>query len=177
MADRNVDDDVMSSPAGSCIPSIDDSCAGMHTAYHMDLRAELTVIRQSLTGRWRAGHRPYVTAAAVAAVITFWMLRHAGVWSNPIDWLSAVRADQPLLASLLRVPLSILVPAPDLPVWGAVGQVAVIGTLGELLLGRRRLIGLALGVQFTATMAGRIATTFGPSSVGRGRVITRSTCP
>ena len=134
----------------------------MHTAYRMDLRAELSTIRQSLIERWRAGHRPYVTAAAMATVITFWMLRRAGVWSNPIDWLSAVRADQPLLASLLRVPLSILVPAPDLPVWGAVGQVAIIGALGELLLGRRRLLGLALGVQFMATMAGRIAGWLGP---------------
>jgi len=128
----------------------------------MKLRDEVPTVRHAVAARWRDGHRPYVTAVAVAAVVTFWMLRHAGVWSNPIDWLSAVRADQPLLASLLRVPLSILVPAPDLPVWGAVAQVAIVGALGELLLGRRRLLGLALGVQFVATMAGRIAGWVGP---------------
>jgi lysyl-tRNA synthetase, class II len=83
------------------------------------------------------------------------------MWSGPIDAISVVRANQPLLGSLLRVPLSLLVPAPGLPVWGAVLQVAVIGSLGEIVLGRRRFVGLALATQYIATMAGRVAAWIG----------------
>jgi hypothetical protein len=126
---------------------------------------EARAIASSVRARWRSGHKPWITIGAVIATLVFWTLRRAGVWSGPIDALSVVRADQPLLASLLRVPLSILVPAPNLPVWGAVVQVAVVGAISEALLGRRRLVGLALGSQYVATLAGRIAAWIGGAHV------------
>jgi lysyl-tRNA synthetase, class II len=95
-------------------------------------------------------------------VFVFWLLARTHIWSGPIDSLSVVRANQPLVASLLRVPFSLFVPALGLPVWGALVQVALIGSLGELVLGRRRLVGLALGTQYVATMAGRTAAWIGP---------------
>jgi lysyl-tRNA synthetase, class II len=124
--------------------------------------SELRRIREAVTTRWQAGERPWIALAATAAVFVFWLLARTHIWSGPIDSLSVVRANQPLVASLLRVPFSLLVPALGLPVWGALMQVALVGSLGELVLGRRRLIGLAVGTQYVATMAGRTAAWIGP---------------
>ena len=133
----------------------------MPTTWARTWANEVRGLAVAVRAPWRAGRRPYVTATAVLAIAAFWLLRRFGVWSNPIDSLSAVRANEPLIAALVRVPLSLLVPAVGLPVWGALVQVAIVGALAELVLGRRRMIGLAFATQYVATVAGRVAAQLG----------------
>ncbi|MGY6027032.1 hypothetical protein [Streptomyces spinosirectus] len=64
----------------------------------------------------------------------------------------AVRAEDPLWLALLRTPLSLFVPALDLPVWGALVQVLFVFGVAELCLGRRR----TLVIAYAATLAGTL---------------------
>ena len=52
--------------------------------------------------------------------------------------IGAVRAEDPLWLALLRTPLSLFVPALDLPVWGALAQILVVFGIAEICLGRWR---------------------------------------
>ncbi|MFF8472178.1 hypothetical protein [Streptomyces sp. NPDC015414] len=74
----------------------------------------------------------------------------------------AVRAEDPLWQALSRTPLSLFVPALDLPVWGALAQVLFVFGIAEICLGRWR----ALAVAYVATLAGtlyaRIGIALGP---------------
>lgn len=66
--------------------------------------------------------------------------------------LGSVRAEDPLWIALLRTPLSLFVPAPDLPVWGALAQVLVVFGIAEIRPGRRR----TLLIAYVATLAGTL---------------------
>ncbi|MFE4670730.1 hypothetical protein ACFRI7_37670 [Streptomyces sp. NPDC056716] len=76
--------------------------------------------------------------------------------------VGAVRADEPLWLALLRTPLSLFVPALDLPVWGALAQILFMFGIAEICIGR----GLTLAVAYAATLAGtlyaRIGIAVGP---------------
>ncbi|MFH8340939.1 hypothetical protein [Streptomyces sp. AM6-12] len=74
-----------------------------------------------------------------------------------VQGLGAVRAEDPLWLSLLRTPLSLFVPALDLPVWGALAQVLLVFGIAELCLGWRR----ALGIAYLATLAGTLYARLG----------------
>ncbi|MFE9447812.1 hypothetical protein [Streptomyces sp. NPDC006739] len=66
--------------------------------------------------------------------------------------LGAVRAEDPLWLALLRTPLSLFVPALDLPVWGALAQVLFVFGVAEVCLGWWR----TLGIAYVATLAGTL---------------------
>ncbi|WP_369216529.1 hypothetical protein [Streptomyces flavofungini] len=74
----------------------------------------------------------------------------------------SVRADDPLWLALLRTPLSLFVPALDLPVWGALAQILLVFGICEICLGRWR----TLVVGYVATLAGtlyaRVGIALGP---------------
>ncbi|MFI9805130.1 hypothetical protein ACIHEJ_12305 [Streptomyces sp. NPDC052301] len=64
----------------------------------------------------------------------------------------AVRAEDPLWQALLRTPLSLYVPALDLPVWGALAQILFVFGVAEICLGRW----WALAIAYVATLAGTL---------------------
>ncbi|MEV6840175.1 hypothetical protein AB0N17_37745 [Streptomyces sp. NPDC051133] len=83
-------------------------------------------------------------------------------WGYPIvQNAGAVRAEDPLWMALLRTPLSLYVPALDLPVWGALAQILFVFGVAEICLGWWR----ALAIAYVATLAG---TLYARTGIGFG---------
>ncbi|NUS56121.1 MAG: hypothetical protein HOV66_14875 [Streptomycetaceae bacterium] len=102
----------------------------------------------------RRGLRAVPLALGATLLVAFFHLVQHVPWGAGLTHdLGGVRADQPLWLALLRTPVSLLVPAPDLPVWGALAQVLIVFGLGELTFGVRR----TLFVAYLATLAGTLA--------------------
>ncbi|KUN86966.1 hypothetical protein [Streptomyces griseoruber] len=99
--------------------------------------------------RWRA---VAMTLAAVCLTSVLQLVQNRSWGYRPVQDLGAVRAADPLWLALLRTPLSLFVPALDLPVWGALAQLLLVFGLAEICLGRRR----TLAVAYTATLAGTL---------------------
>jgi hypothetical protein len=105
---------------------------------------------------WSRGVRPWVgLASAAATVCIYLLLRNPAV--GPELWRSgSVFASLPLSTELARLPMSLLLPTPYLPVWAACGQLLVVIGLGELILGRFVTVVVALGGHFAATLVARV---------------------
>ena len=114
--------------------------------------------------RWRGGGWRAVpmTLAAVGLTALTQIVQNQSWGYRPVQDIGAVRAEDPLWLALLRTPLSLFVPALDLPVWGALAQILVVFGIAEICLGRRR----TLLVAYTATLAGtlyaRVGLALGP---------------
>lgn len=76
--------------------------------------------------------------------------------------VGAVRADDPLWLALLRTPLSLFVPALDLPVWGGLLQILVVFGIAEITLGRRRTLAVAYVATLAGTLYARVGVALGP---------------
>ncbi|GAA2078992.1 hypothetical protein GCM10009801_36280 [Streptomyces albiaxialis] len=92
---------------------------------------------------------------------------HAWQTSGPdglraVSWLGGVEAGQAWWVALLRTPLSLFVPAPDLPVWGALAQVLVVFGVAEIALGRRWLLLVAYVGTLAGTCFARLGVALGP---------------
>ncbi|MFF2331347.1 MULTISPECIES: hypothetical protein [unclassified Streptomyces] len=78
--------------------------------------------------------------------------------------LGVVRAEDPLWTALLRTPLSLFVPALDLPVWGALAQILVVFATAEICLGRWRALAIAYVATLAGTLYARIGVALGPDA-------------
>ena len=76
--------------------------------------------------------------------------------------IGSVQADEPLGLALLRTPLSLFVPALDLPVWGALIQILVVFGIAEICLGWWRMLVIAYAATLAGTLYARIAVMLGP---------------
>lgn len=123
---------------------------------------------------YRAVHAQLVTRrlaamplalGATALVLVFQVMQHTPLGSELVERLGAVRASQPLWMDLLRTPISLFVPAPDLPVWGAAAQVLVVFGIAEMTLG----LGRTLIVGYAGTLAGTLYARHGVE-VGLGHL-------
>ncbi|MFI7409881.1 hypothetical protein ACIBU0_14575 [Streptomyces sp. NPDC049627] len=81
---------------------------------------------------------------------------------RPVQNLGAVRAGDPLWLALLRTPLSLFVPALDLPVWGALAQMLVVFGIAEICLGWWRTLVIAYVATLAGTLYARVAIALGP---------------
>ena len=115
---------------------------------------------------WRAARAGKLAAFPVALTCTaligvFALIQHttAGWWV--VEHVAGVYQALPLPLILLRLPLSMLAPAPDLPAWGAMLQVLVIFALSEVHLGRMRTIITAVCVNGLTTVSARIMVIIG----------------
>jgi hypothetical protein len=77
------------------------------------------------------------------------------------DW-AIMRADDPLLDTLRRVPLSLFAPAHLLPFWTSMIQVCVVFGGCQVLLGWRRTLGLGLLGHVVGTLSARLWVLVGP---------------
>lgn len=77
--------------------------------------------------------------------------------------IGAVRAEDPLWLALLRTPLSLFVPALDLPVWGALAQILVVFGIAEICLGRWRTLAIAYVATLAGTLYARVGVAVGPA--------------
>lgn len=111
--------------------------------------------------RKRLAAVPLATTATLL-ILLFSVVQHLPGGERFVTHIGVVKAALPLDVSLLRTPLSLYVPALDLPVWGALAQVLVVFGLAEIVLGRR----LTLVVAYVCTLAGtlfaRFAVAVGP---------------
>ncbi|GGW81078.1 hypothetical protein GCM10010503_68120 [Streptomyces lucensis JCM 4490] len=76
--------------------------------------------------------------------------------------LGAVRAEDPLWLALLRTPLSLFVPALDLPVWGALAQILCVFGIAEVCLGWWRTLLIAYVATLAGTLFARVGIALGP---------------
>jgi hypothetical protein len=108
-----------------------------------------------------------------------WLLRRADLATQLIDRVSAVSVRQPWSSTLVRVPGSLVVPAPRLPVWGALAQLLVVVGLAETIIGRRITLVAMLVTQYLTTFVGRAVGALDHSwlSVPVDQLIGRDTGP
>ncbi|MFF8843763.1 hypothetical protein ACF08N_13755 [Streptomyces sp. NPDC015127] len=117
-------------------------------------------VRSALTAnRWRA--LP-LTLLSVALTAFFYVLQHHPRGLRVVHDIGFVRAEDPLWLALLRTPLSLFVPALDLPVWGALAQILLVFGIAELALGRGRTLAIAYASTLAGTTYARVGVAVGP---------------
>lgn len=117
-------------------------------------------VRPALTGRRLRAVPLTLTAVCLAAAVH---LVHRQPWGYRfIEDVGAVRAEDPLGLALLRTPLSLFVPALDLPVWGALAQILLVFGMAEICLGRRRTLVIAYVATLAGTLYARVGIALGP---------------
>ncbi|QMU79424.1 hypothetical protein GXW83_30660 [Streptacidiphilus sp. PB12-B1b] len=114
-----------------------------------------------LRRRWAAVP---LTLVATAAVLVFQVVQHSAGGAALVGRIGVVQASLPLWRELLRTPLSLFVPAPDLPVWGAAAQVFLVFGIAELALGRWRTLAVAYLGSLAGTLYARNGVRLGPGS-------------
>ncbi|MBX9393123.1 hypothetical protein K4749_05860 [Streptomyces sp. TRM72054] len=120
---------------------------------HRTVRAELRV------------RRARAVAMAIGAVCLTALLHfvHGRSWGYQfVQNVGTVRAEDPLWLALLRTPLSLFVPALDLPVWGALLQILLVFGIAEICLGRPRTLALAYTATLAGTLYARLGIALGP---------------
>ncbi|MGN5381653.1 hypothetical protein ACQ4WX_44885 [Streptomyces lasalocidi] len=117
---------------------------------------------RTLRGEWyaivvepvRRLARRGLSGLLLAFVAAFGVIFFQAVAQHPLGrlWvtrLGGVKADLPLWLSLLRTPVSLYVPALDLPVWAGITQLFLAFAWAELTLGRAR----TLAISYITTLA------------------------
>ncbi|MGK5641735.1 hypothetical protein ACSNOK_25945 [Streptomyces sp. URMC 126] len=107
-----------------------------------------------------------MTLSAVALTMALQWVQNRSWGFGPVQAVGSVRAELPWWLALLRTPLSLFVPALDLPVWGALAQVLIVFGIAEICLGRWRTLGIAYVATLAGTMYARLAIALGPGWLG-----------
>lgn len=102
--------------------------------------------------------------ACVAAfgVIFFHDLAQRQAGAVAVRILGGVYGSLPLWLELLRTPVSLYVPALDLPVWAGITQLFLAFALAELALGRLRTLFIAYATTLAGTLTVRVMIAMGP---------------
>ncbi|MFE4454639.1 hypothetical protein [Streptomyces sp. NPDC056796] len=123
-------------------------------------------VRSGLAERgWRA---LTLTSTALCLIVLFQVAQRQGnrSWSYRIvEDVGFVRAVDSWWLALVRTPLSVFVPAVDLPVWGALVQVLVVFGIAEITLGPRRTLLVAYLCTLTGVLYARMGVAIGPGGV------------
>ncbi|MDQ0944054.1 hypothetical protein [Streptomyces sp. V1I1] len=118
-----------------------------------------TLRKALVTGKWRAVP---MTLGAVCLTALFQLVQNQSWGFRPVHDIGFVKAEDPLWVALLRTPLSLFVPALDLPVWGALAQVLLVFGIAEITLGRWRTLVIAYVSTLAGTTSARIGIALGP---------------
>ncbi|MFC9426141.1 hypothetical protein [Streptomyces sp. NPDC056987] len=122
----------------------------------------LTTVGTTLSKRGARAVPMTLTAVGLTAVAQIAQNQPWGY--RPVMDLGAVRAEDPLGAALLRTPLSLFVPALDLPVWGALAQILLVFGVAEICLGRWRTLAIAYVATLAGTLYARVGVALGPEA-------------
>ncbi|MFC9625618.1 hypothetical protein ACFTXM_38550 [Streptomyces sp. NPDC056930] len=106
-----------------------------------------------------------MTLASVCLTALLHTVQNQSWGAGPVRELGAVRAEDPLWEALLRTPLSLFVPALDLPAWGALAQILVVFGTAEICLGRWRTLLIAYVATLAGTMYARIGVSIDPEGL------------
>ncbi|MFE0647631.1 hypothetical protein ACFVZH_03440 [Streptomyces sp. NPDC059534] len=119
-----------------------------------------STVRTALATRgWRAVP---MTLTAVCLTALCQLVQNQDWGYQPVQDLGSVRAEDPLWLALLRTPLSLFVPALDLPVWGALAQVLLVFGIAEICIGRWRTLAVAYLATLGGTLYARVGIALGP---------------
>ncbi|MFF0448399.1 hypothetical protein ACFYT4_18645 [Streptomyces sp. NPDC004609] len=117
-------------------------------------------LRTALAARgWRAVP---MTLSAACLTALFQITQNQSWGYGFVRDIGFVRAEDPLWLALLRTPLSLFVPALDLPVWGALAQILLVFGIAEICLGPRRTLVVAYVSTLAGTLYARIGIAVGP---------------
>ncbi|MEV6294521.1 hypothetical protein AB0M41_29705 [Streptomyces sp. NPDC051896] len=105
---------------------------------------------------------------AAFGVIFFHAIAQHRLGALWVTRLGGVRADLPLWLSLLRTPVSLYVPALDLPVWAGITQLFLAFAWAELVLGRARTLAISYATTLAGTFTARVMIAMGPGWWGFG---------
>ncbi|WP_157537884.1 hypothetical protein [Kitasatospora azatica] len=103
-----------------------------------------------------------LATAATFLILLFSIVQHLPHGERFVNQIGVVKAALPLDVSLLRTPLSLYVPALDLPVWGALAQVLLVFGVAEIVLGRKVTLFVAYACTLAGTVFARIGVSIGP---------------
>jgi hypothetical protein len=103
-----------------------------------------------------------MTLAAVCLTSVLQFVQNQSWGFQFVQNIGSVRAEEPLWLALLRTPLSLFVPALDLPVWGALLQILFVFGLSEICLGWWRTLVIAYAATLAGTLYARVAIGLGP---------------
>ncbi|WP_235023715.1 hypothetical protein [Streptomyces sp. WAC05374] len=121
-----------------------------------------TAVRTALADRgWRA---VAMTLGAVCLTAVFQVVQNQPWGYGVVQNIGSVRAEDPWWTALLRTPLSLFVPALDLPVWGALAQILLVFGIAEICLGRPRTLLIAYAATLAGTMYARLGIALGPDA-------------
>ncbi|MEU1414699.1 hypothetical protein [Streptomyces sp. NPDC005731] len=101
-------------------------------------------------------------------VIFFHAIAQRPTGATAVRILGGVTADLPLWLALLRTPVSLYVPALDLPVWAGITQLFLAFALAELALGRARTLVVSYATTLAGTLTVRGMIALGPGWCGFG---------
>lgn len=141
----------------------------------------LLFLWRTLSGEWngiivdpvrqlRRRGLPALSLAFLAAfgVIFFHAIAQHPAGATAVRLLGGVYADLPLWLALLRTPVSLYVPALDLPVWAGITQLFLAFALAELALGRARTLLISYVTTLAGTLTVRVMLAIGPGWHGIG---------
>lgn len=119
-----------------------------------------------LVSPWRAlradGLRAFpLTLSCTALIGLFALMQHTASGWWVVEHAAGVYQALPLPLILLRLPLSMFAPAPDLPAWGAMVQVLIVFGFSEIHLGRARTLITAVWVNGLTTVSTRVMVIVG----------------
>ncbi|MFE0461525.1 hypothetical protein ACFW1A_19975 [Kitasatospora sp. NPDC058965] len=103
-----------------------------------------------------------LAVGATFLILLFSIVQHLPGGERFVNQVGVVRAVLPLDVSLLRTPLSLYVPALDLPVWGALAQVLLVFGIAEIVLGRKVTLLVAYACTLAGTLFARVGVELGP---------------
>ncbi|MER0479416.1 hypothetical protein ABR737_13860 [Streptomyces sp. Edi2] len=136
--------------------------SGLRRAAGAEWGPLLRAVRSSLAGaKLRAIP---LTLTAVFLTLAFQFVQHQAWGYRTVQNIGSVQAWEHLWVALLRTPLSLFVPALDLPVWGALAQILVVFGVAEICVGLRQTLLVAYVATLAGTMYARIGIWIGPES-------------
>jgi hypothetical protein len=105
---------------------------------------------------WSRGTRPWFAVGVATATAMIYALAENHSLRAFLWRAGGVSAALPLKVELARLPLSLFLATPYLPVWAACVQILAVFGIGEFVLGRRLTIVLAVVGHFAATLVARV---------------------
>jgi hypothetical protein len=159
----------------------DPTTSAPRTGRHKALSAPwklLCFLWRTLCGEWRGivadpvrelwrsrGKGLALAVVASSAVIFFHAIGQTHTGKVVVRLVGGVSADLPLWLAILRTPVSLFVPALNLPVWAGITQLFLAFAIAQLSLGAARTLTIAYVTTLAGTMGARIMIAIGPDHV------------
>jgi hypothetical protein len=138
---------------------------GLLRRFFARLGHELTGLFGDAAYAWRMGRRPWIAAAMCVVSAGCAAANQFPIVQPVLARAGDVYASLPVANELARLPLSAFLPTADLPLWGALLQMALVVGLAELVAGRLTTLLVASAGQLLSTLTSRYLIALGTAVV------------